>query len=119
MKKNIDKPWEWDCLSLNPNITWNDVMDSPNELWNWHIISGRFDIDWDTVEQNQNKPWNWGQLCRNKFTKEKEMFELRVKHQRFVKDNLFEEFVKIAMHPKKIEKYLNMGYSIDELDDLL
>jgi len=47
------------------------------------------------------------------------MFEIRVKYQRFVQEHLFEEFVKVAMHPKRIQKLLDMGYSIDELDNLL
>ena len=54
-----------------------------------------------------------------KFKKEKETFELRIKYQQFVQENLFEELVKIYMHPNRIQKLLNMGYSIDELDDLL
>jgi hypothetical protein len=53
------------------------------------------------------------------FTKEKEQFELRVTHQKFVKEHLFEEFVKVYMHPNRIQKLLDMGYSIDELDDVL
>jgi hypothetical protein len=47
------------------------------------------------------------------------MFKLRVKHQRFVQEHLFEELVKISMHPNRIQKLLDMGYSIDELDNLL
>ena len=47
------------------------------------------------------------------------MFELRVKHQQFVQEHLLEEFVKIYMHPNRIQKLLDMGYSIDELDDIL
>jgi hypothetical protein len=30
-----------------------------------------------------------------------------------------EEFVKAYMHPNIIKKMLDMGYSIDELDDIL
>jgi 6-phosphogluconate dehydrogenase len=119
VKKNINNPWEWDCLSLNPNMTWSNVMDSPNELWNWHIISGQFDIDWDTVEQNQDKLWNWGQLCRNKFINSRKHFERRVKHQLFVQTYLLEEFIKAYMHPKRIVMLLNMGYNPDELDNIL
>jgi hypothetical protein len=47
------------------------------------------------------------------------MFELRVKYQNFVQEYLFEEFVKVYMHPTRNQKLLNIGYSIDELDDIL
>jgi len=51
--------------------------------------------------------------------RQKEVFELRVKYQKFIQEHLFEEFVKVAMHPNRIEKLLNMGFSIEELDDIL
>jgi 6-phosphogluconate dehydrogenase len=73
----------------------------------------------DIVEANPNKPWSWKTLSENKFAKEKEQFELRVKHQKFVQEHLFEEFVKAYMHPNRILKLLDMGYTIDELDDIL
>ena len=75
IENHSDKPWNWFRLSENPNITW------------------------EIVEANPDKPWNWYWLSRNKFKKEKEMFELRVKHQQLVQEKLFEEFVKIYMHP--------------------
>ena len=82
-------------------------------------LSRNSNITIDFVEANLDKSWNWIILSGNNFTKEKEMFELRVKHQLFVQENLFEEFVKVYMHPNRIQKLLDMGYSIDHLDDLL
>ena len=73
----------------------------------------------DIVEANPDLPWNWEWLSENIFTKEKEMFELRVKYQNLVQEYLLEEFVKVYMHPTRIQKLLDMGYSIDELDDIL
>jgi hypothetical protein len=58
-------------------------------------------------------------LSYNKFMKDKEMFGLRLRHQRFVQENLFEEFVKASIYPKRINRLLLMGYSFDELDELL
>jgi|UniRef100_A0A6C0ILL3 hypothetical protein len=66
-----------------------------------------------------DKPWDFYGLGKNTFKKEKEIFESRVKKQQFIQENVFEELVKVAMHPKRIVKYLNMGYSIDDLDNLL
>ena len=71
------------------------------------------------MKQNRDKPLFWNWLSSNNFTKEKEIFELRVKYQKFVQEHLFEEFVKVYMHPNRIQNLLKMGYSIDELDDLL
>lgn len=119
VNQNPDKPWHWLGLSCNPNITMEIVQQNPDKPWDWKWLSENPNFTMEMVQQNPDKPWNWRGLSSNKFAKEKEMFELRVRHQRFIQDNLFEEFVKTYMHPNRIQKLLNMGYSIDELDDLL
>ena len=83
--KYSDKHWDWWSLSENPNITW------------------------DIVETNLDKSWNWKLLSENKFTKERERFELRVKCQKFVHEHLFEEFVKAYMHPNRINQGVEYG----------
>jgi hypothetical protein len=62
-----------------------------------------------------DKPWNRIGLIGNTFTQDKEIFGLH----RFVPENLFEEFAKAYMHPNRINKLLSMGYSVDDLDELL
>ena len=95
LKQIQDKPWNWIGLSYNPSITW------------------------EIVEANPDKPWDWGVLSQNKFTKEKEQFEQRVSHQKFIQENILEELVKAYMHPKRIVMLLDMGYEIEELDDIM
>ena len=114
-----DKPWDWRYLSSNPNITMDIVMANPDKPWNWYRLSIYSNLSMDFVMANPSKPWDWLYLSLNHFIKAREMFELRVKHQKFVQDYLFEEFVKISMHPKRINKLLEMGYSIFELDEVL
>ena len=119
VKANLDKPWSWYWLSSNPNITLDIVEANMDKHWSWYELSSNPNITLDIVEANMDKPWSWKGLSSNTFEKDKEMFELRVKKQQFIQENVFEELVKIAMHPKRIEKYLDMGYNINDLDDLL
>ena len=119
VEANMDKPWDWDRLSFNPNIVWDIVENNMDKPWHWHALSSNPNITMDIVEATLDKPWSWKGLSRNDFKHDKEMFELRVKKQQFIQENVFEELVKIAMHPKRIEKYLDMDYNIDDLDDLL
>ena len=119
VEANPSKPWNFYYLSCNPNITMDIVEANLDKPWDWDHLSCNPNITWNIVKANPDKDWNWFKIRHNTFQKEKEMFELRVKKQKFIQENIFEELVKIAMHPKKIEKYLNMGYSIDELDYLL
>ena len=69
-----DKDWFWNCLSRNPNITWNFVRANLNEDWNWQVLFKNPNITWEFVEAdftninldnwnyNPNIDWNWCEL---------------------------------------------------------
>jgi hypothetical protein len=120
---NPDKRWEWNYISRNPNITMDIIQSNPDKPWDWCMISRNPNLTMEIINANPDKPWNWNDIRKNPFTKEKELFELRIlrikQHQQFVQDYLFEELVKIALHPDKINKYLDMGYTIDQLDSIM
>ena len=82
-------------------------------LKNWNQYFFNF------ISKNMDKPWDWGVLSRNKFKKAKEEFEQRVSHQKFIQENILEELVKAYMHPNRIVMLLDMGYEIEELDDIM
>ena len=81
---NPDKPWNWDGLSRNPNITWEIIKNNPekdrsnyinstpktqlvsrNKFWDWYGLSKNPNITWEIVVNNPDKPWNWRGLSRN------------------------------------------------------
>ena len=35
ISRNIDKHWNWDWLSENPNVTWEIVEANLDKHWNW------------------------------------------------------------------------------------
>lgn len=37
--QNLDKPWNWQCLSINPNITIDHILKYPNLPWVWFELS--------------------------------------------------------------------------------
>ena len=39
VKDNPDKPWDWQYLSSNPNITIEIVKANPNKPWDWKWLS--------------------------------------------------------------------------------
>jgi hypothetical protein len=65
VKKNPDKPWEWYCISMNPNITWDIIRDNPDKPWSWKGISSNPNITMDIVRDNPYKPWDWFVLRTN------------------------------------------------------
>ena len=39
IQRNPDKPWIWEEISENPNITWDIIEKNPDKSWNWYEIS--------------------------------------------------------------------------------
>ena len=64
MEKHPAKPWDWNGLSSNPNITWDIVEKNPDKPWDWGVLSGNPNITWDIVEKNPDMPWD-GALSGN------------------------------------------------------
>ena len=65
IKDNSDKPWNWGCLSMNPNITFDIVLAHPDKPWNWIFLSVNPNITFDIVLSYPDKPWYWGFLSWN------------------------------------------------------
>ena len=123
IQKNPDKPWNWSHISRSPNVSWDNIQRNPDRPWNWTSVSSNPNITFDIIQSNPGKPWSWYRIIRNTFTKEKEeideLFQLRMANQKFVRDHLWEELVKYVYHPSRILKYLDQGYDIFELDGIM
>ena len=65
VKANPDKPWNYYCLSRNPNITWDIVQANPDKPWNYEWLSINPNITWDIVKANPDKPWDYFDLSKN------------------------------------------------------
>lgn len=61
----LDKPWNWEYLSSNPNITFGDVYANPDKAWSWHHLSKNSNITFEDVKNHPNKDWDWYELSRN------------------------------------------------------
>jgi hypothetical protein len=57
--------WNWDILSLNPNIT-PEILDKHHNMpWNYEFVSQNENITIDYVKNNLDKAWNWYYLSAN------------------------------------------------------
>ena len=97
---------------------WKFVEKNPDKPWNWYIISYNPNITMEIIEKYPDKPWDWGGISIAKFNKEKQDYLLH-KHCEYVKLHLSEDLAMISNHPLQVEKYLNMGYEIEELDNIM
>ena len=62
-------------LSNNSNITWECtnnrfITNIPNTSYNWNYLSVNPNITLDIIETNMEKPWDWEGYSNNKFTKQ-------------------------------------------------
>jgi hypothetical protein len=107
VKANPDKPWNYNGLSLNPNITWEIVCKNPDEPWNYYYLSFNPNITWKIVKANIDKPWDYYMLSYNQMDKSKEKEEfIRKKFQEwFRRSELKAELMANVWHPRNFEKF--------------
>ena len=65
IEDNMDKPWDWDGISCNPNITMAEIKANPDKQWRWDWISGNPNITMEMINANPDKPWYWDAISRN------------------------------------------------------
>ena len=58
LRENPDL-WDWKCMSLNKNITWDIVSKNPDLPWDWSALSKNNNITWDIIKSNIKSPWDW------------------------------------------------------------
>jgi hypothetical protein len=65
IRANPDKPWNWDYVSRNPNLTMDIIKEFPNVPWNWRAISWNPNLTMKIIRANPDMPWNWDYVSRN------------------------------------------------------
>jgi hypothetical protein len=113
LEKNQDKI-NWDNLSKNPNAI--SLLEKNQDKINWFDLSANPNAI-PLLEKNLDKiDWEW--LSGNPSIFEPEyQYEYEALKERC--DIYKEELMQIAMHPSRIQKILDMGISIDELDNYI
>ena len=107
LENNPDKI-NWDRLSGNPNAI-HLLKKNLNKI-NWICLSENSNAI-HLLENNLDKT-NLYWLCGNP-----SIFEIDYNLLRERCSIYKEEFIQVAMHPSRIERYLNQGISIEELYD--
>ena len=87
------------------------VLDNPDKDWNWVWLSRNPNITWEFVQKNMDKPWDWDGLSQN-------TFGWNADRQRIIQRTLLfkDELIEITHHPNQIQKWLDNGTTIEELE---
>ena len=96
IENNPEKPWDWYGISQNPNITMEMIDKYPDKPWDWNYISKNPNLTMEMIDKYPDKPWDWEVISKNKFTKEKELF--------------YQKYHRIYMATFKLQQYFNRMY---------
>jgi hypothetical protein len=116
IKKHPELPWQWDVISAN-NCTWNDYIENPELPWVLDDILRNKNI---TVEKLKTLSFANNDLIENKsFKIDKEEFIRNKRRQFFMRERkIGEELVKKVLHPKRLVKFLEMGYESEDFNHI-
>ena len=59
IKENPNKPWDYDELSSNRNVTWDFIKKNFDRKWNYSALSSNPNITWDIIKANPSLPWSY------------------------------------------------------------
>ena len=92
-------------LSCNPNITLENIKETPDKPWNYYLLSKNPNITWKIIKENPNEPWDYDYLSENEMTKYRENFIRKKFQEWFKKSALKEELIAKLWHPSNFEKF--------------
>ena len=115
LEKNLDKI-NWQFLSTNTNIHKIEILNKNLEdykyLISWYLLCGNYNAI-HIIEKNKDKI-NWINISENP-----SIFELDYERLKQRCAIFKEELIQKVMHPSRIQKYLDAGYEIDDLDNYI
>lgn len=111
---NPNLPWDWNGVSKNPNITWDIVKNNlHNKNWNLEYLSMNPNISCNDISEFYDKnmsqyfhdrDWDWINLSGNRFNYH-EYFQSDIYVKKMTKklhDTIFDELIEVACHPDRI-----------------
>jgi hypothetical protein len=137
-----EKPWNWNRISANPNVTMEMIQAHPEKPWDWDFISDNPNLTMEMIQAHPEKPWNWNRisynpnltmeiiesyierinfvyLSENRFgwKKDDTLKYYKERKEQTIKQTLEikEELLAISMHPDRV---LDWCFSNEERDEL-
>ena len=76
IEKYPDKPWNWEFISKNPNITIDIIEKYPDKFWSYYSVSNNPNITIEFIEKNIEEI-NITELSKNKFTYQNKLNKMK------------------------------------------
>ena len=105
VRATSDRPWNYELLCLNPNITPRIVENNPDKPWDYSILSENLNTTWEFVKANQDANWDYNNLQLNPMPTRKDDYIRKCFQKHFMRHGLAEELMKVVWHPRNFEKF--------------
>ena len=112
IEAHSEKPWNWHGISRNPNITMEFIEAHPEKPWNWYGISRNPNLTMEYIEAHPEMPWNWFGISWNSYTRDKETFIRKELQNAFRTSALKEELMQVVWHPRNLQRMHDNGHEL-------
>jgi hypothetical protein len=65
LRSDNPAPWDFYHLAMNPNISLEDIENTPKFLEYTRSLSSNKNITWEFIKKHLDKPWNWYVVSNN------------------------------------------------------
>ena len=104
-----DKPWDWRWISGNPTVTMDIIDAHPDKPWSWEWISLNPNLTMDFIDAHPDKPWDWQRVSQNKFgwTEDNTILYYKQRQTKTIQHTLKikEDLIAAAWHPSRYEAW--------------
>ena len=109
IESNPDKPWNWEYVSLNPNLTLKMLNNHTDKPWDWRNMTYNPCLMIDMIDEYEEEDWDWHHIKYHHTSLLEKDYENELKKLKI--DHFEEELMQKAHHPCR---YLDWCLTEDE-----
>jgi len=65
IESHMDLPWDWECISRNPNLTMTMIEAHRDERWSWGLFIMHIKLTVNILRQYPDEPWDFNLMLRS------------------------------------------------------
>jgi hypothetical protein len=85
IENNADLPWDWEYISMNPNVYIGFIQRNIDKPWNWEYLTCNINITIQAMRLHSYLPWVISEMIHNPNIRESDIEWLLETHPEYVK----------------------------------
>jgi len=90
---NFYKHQNWNLLSLDPNLMFENIKNNFDKPWDWSDLSGNPNITFEDIKNNSDKPWDWSQISFNSFKLQNKLIRDQCRKELFAANKIKKNWI--------------------------